>query len=87
METTHEAAQKACEQSLQAFSLQETLSNPDKNCNPSAQIILSDINPLPLFSSALLEPNHRINPLRNEAPIKRHSSGIPIYTSIQSFLI
>lgn len=90
METTHEAAQKACEESRLAFSPKEILSNSDKDCKDSAATLLSDINPLPLFSSLLFEPDDRINRVQrvlNEPPIKRHASTVPIYTAIQTFLI
>ncbi len=87
METTHEAAQKACEESRLAFSPKETLSNSDKDCKHSAATMLSEINPLPLFSLPLFEPNDRTKRVQNEPPIKRHASTVPIYTSIQTFLI
>jgi len=90
METTHEAAQKACEESRLAFSPKEMLSSPDKNCDHTTATMLSDFNPLPLFPSPLFEPNdwiNRIQRVQNDAPIKRHASSVPIYTSIQTFLI
>ena len=87
METTHEAAKKACEESLQAFSLQERFSSPDRICDHSAEIIFSDFSPLSLFSFPLLEPNDRIKQVQTEALLFRHYSSVEIYTSIQTFLI
>ncbi len=86
METTPAAAKKACEESRLAFS-QQDFSSPNKMCDPSAEIVFSDFNPLALFSSPLFEPNDRINPLAHDPPIKRHAANLPIYTVIQTFLI
>lgn len=87
METTQEAAKKACEESRLAFSQQETFSSPNKICEHSAEIVLSDFNPLALFSSPLFEPADRIDRGQYDPPIQGHASSVPIYTAIQTFLI
>lgn len=87
METTHEAAQKACEESRLAFAPKETLSSSNKNCAHSATNMVSEINPLSRFVSLVFEPDDRIDPVQNEPPMRRHASRVPIYTSIQTFLI
>lgn len=87
METTQEAAKQACEKSLLAFSQQEMRAHSDKNCAYSPELILSDFNPLPLFSTTLFEPDDPLDPVQNEPPIQRHASTVPIYTAIQTFLI
>ncbi len=87
METTHEAAQKACENSRLAFAPKETLSSSNRDCADSATNRVLEINPLSRFVSFVFEPDDRIDPVQNEPPIKRHASRVPIYTSIQTFLI
>ncbi len=87
METTQEAAKKACEESRLAFSQQEMRSHSDKDCARAAEMTFSDLNPLPLFSWAFFEANDPIDPVQNEPPIKRHAASVPIYTAIQTFLI
>ncbi len=87
METTHEEAQKACEQSRHALSPKETLSSHHDTCDNSLVTILSDISPLLLFSSPLLEPIDRIKQLQTEVILLRHYPSVQIYTSIQTFLI
>ncbi len=87
METTHEAAQKACEESRLAFSSKEILSSSNKDCAHLATNMLSEINPFPRVLSLVFEADDRIDPVQNEPPMRRHASRVPIYTSIQTFLI
>jgi len=87
METTHEAAQKACEKSRLAFAPKETLSSSNRDCVHSATNMVSDIKPLPRFVSLMVGPDDRVDRIQKEPPIKRHASKVALYTSIQTFLI
>lgn len=88
MEVTHEeAAREACASSRHALSPTETLSNPHNPAAASFMDIFSDFNPMPLFPKKVFEPSQFIKRDLCNPPIKRHASRVPIYTSIQTFLI
>jgi len=87
METTHEAAEKACDQSRLAFSPNETLSSPHNVCDLSVATFQSDINSHPLFSFPLIDSVDRIKQVQNEPLFLRHHQSVQIYTSNESFLI
>jgi len=87
METTHEAAQKACESSRHDLSPKETLSSPQKTCAVSLLLSVSDFNPMPFFPSVQLEADERQRSVQFEPPPFLHASTVAIYTTIQSFLI
>ncbi|MFQ5780077.1 MAG: hypothetical protein ACE5HN_04735 [Nitrospiria bacterium] len=87
METNHEAAQKACDQSRLAFSPNETLSSLHNLCNLSVATSQSDINSHPLFSFPMIDPVDRLKQIQNEPRLLRHHQAVQIYTSNESFLI
>lgn len=88
MEMTYEeAAREACESSRHALSPTETLSNPHNPGADSFTGILSDFNPMLLFFSRVFEPDQQVKRGLCDPPIKRHTSTVPIFTSIQTFLI
>jgi len=87
METTHEAAKKACDQSRLAFSPNETLSSSHNLCDLSVTSIQSDIDSYTIFSFPLINPVDRIKQVQNEPLLLRHHQAVNIYTSNKSFLI
>jgi len=72
METTHEAAEKSCDQSRLAFSPHETISSPHNLCDLSITILQPDLSSYPPLLFPLL---------------LRHHQSVQIYTSNKSFLI
>ncbi len=87
METTHEAAKKACESSRSAFSTRDSLFSSKSDCVQIAEWILSVPDTRSLFYPPLSDPDDQFFGLLFPHLISRHHSTVPLYTEHQVFLI